>query len=628
MCVPSPPLPRSLNLLLAAVILAAGGAASAQAADDKQPARQPNVLWLTSEDMSADLGCYGVEYADTPTLDKLAGQGVRYTHCFATSGVCAPARSCLIMGVYPSSIGSHHMRSQGERPEWMHQYPWYLRQAGYYCTNNTKTDYNMPVEKGAWDENSNKAHYRNRQPGQPFFAVFNYQATHESRMFGRHRTEHDPAKAPLPPYHPDHGLVREDWARYHDNISGLDKWAAGMLAELEKEGVADDTIVFYYSDHGAGLPRGKRWLYDSGMHVPLIIRFGKNYKHLEPGAAGTVSDRLVSFVDFAPTLLSLCGVEPPEHMHGQAFLGQHELPPRELVYGIRGRIDERYDMVRAVRDHRYKYIRNFMPHKPYSLYIGYMYQMETMQVWQQLHDEGKLSAVQEIYFSPRRPAEELYDTQADPWEVTNLAGSPEHRETLGRLRGELASWMRRTRDVGLLAEPEIKDRPHREGFETAYEWAHAEDSKYPLDAILEAAAVSQTDDAAEPKLIANLKSQERGIRFWAALHLNGRSPNLTVEAKEALAAALDDDDDSVSTEAAQALLKLNEGNEQALIAKAILPRLDSNNEWIRLRAATVLDESGEKARPYLPQLKQVVEKEGYPARVAERTIAKLRTKSE
>ena len=617
------PSPALLGTLLS-LLLIAPVASFTQAADDKPTAKQPNVLWLTNEDISADLGCYGVKYANTPTLDALAAEGVRYTDCFATSGVCAPARSCLIMGVYPSSIGSQHMRSSGDRPSWMHQYPTYLRQAGYYTTNASKTDYNMAVEKGAWDDSSNKAHYRNRAKGQPFFAIFNYTGTHESKMFGRHKTVHNPADAPLPPYHPDHELVREDWARYHDTITDYDSYVAKMLEALEKEGLADDTIVFYYSDHGAGLSRGKRWLYDSGMHVPLIIRFGKNFKHLEPSAPGTVSDRLVSFVDFAPTLLSLCGVKVPEHMQGQAFLGEQNTTPREYVYGLRGRIDERYDMVRAVRDHRFKYIRNFMPAKPYNLHVGYMYRMETMQVWQQMHNEGKLNPVQEIFFSERRPAEELYDTDADPWEVVNLAEAPEHQATLKKMRAELYSWMKETRDVGLLPEPELKDRPAREGFETAYEWAHGKDSKYPLDEILAAAVVSETDDAAEPTLLKNLQSSDPAVRFWAALHLNGRSPNLSTAAKQAALKATDDTDPSVATEAAQAVIEAGYEDEGAIIAKVVLPALESKNEWVRLRAATLLDEVGEKARPYRQQMEAAEKKDGYPARVLEYSLERLK----
>jgi len=580
-------------------------------------ADRPNILWITCEDISPDLGCYGVDYADTPTLDKLAGDGVRYSHAFATSGVCAPARSCLITGVYPSSLGSHHMRCQGEWPPSLRMFPAYLRQSGYYCTNNSKQDYNLPTPKGTWDESSGKAHYKNRKPGQPFFAVFNYTMTHESRMFGRHKTEHDPAKAPIPPYHPDHPLVREDWGRYHDQITVLDGVVKRLLEELDEQGLAKDTIVFFYGDHGAGLPRSKRWLYDSGLRVPLLVYFPKKYQHLAPAEPGSTVDRLVSFVDFGPTVLSLAGVEVPEHMHGKPFLGGQQAEPREYVYGIRGRIDERYDMVRAVRDRRYKYIRNYMPHKTYALHVGYMYRMETMQVWQRLHDQGKLNPVQDRFFSPTRPVEELYDTVNDPHEIRNLADSPEHQKTLERLRAEHLAWMRQTLDVGLLPEPEIKARPHREGCGNAWDWARS--GKYPQQQILEAAMLVGTGPDALPKLVENLADADPAVRFWAALGLKALGEQAE-PASDALLKALGDDAPSVAAEAAEALAKLG----RADAGLAVLARqLDSGNEYVALRAANALDHLDETARPVLKQM-QDCRAGGYPRRVLEAVIGELK----
>jgi len=284
-------------------------------------AERPNILWLTCEDISPDLGCYGVEYAITPHLDQLASEGVRYTQAVGITGVCAVNRSCLITGMYSSSIGSHDMRSTTRLPESIRGFPEYLRRAGYYCTNNAKKDYNFNESAATWDESSRQAHWKNRKANQPFFAVFNYTGSHESQIWdghhARHATKlseaerHDPAKAPIPPYHPDTPRVRRDWANYHDNITALDQWVAAHLAALEEAGLADETIVFFFSDHGAGMPGVKKWVWDGGLRVPLIVRFPAKYRSWSPAEAGAATDRLVSFVDFAPTMLSLAGVEIP-----------------------------------------------------------------------------------------------------------------------------------------------------------------------------------------------------------------------------------------------------------------------------------------------------------------------------
>ncbi|MGD8499628.1 MAG: sulfatase, partial [Phycisphaerales bacterium] len=247
-------------------------------------AQQPNILWVSTEDISPDLGCYGDSYAVTPNIDKLAAQGVRYNNVYSHSGVCAPTRSGIITGMYPTTVGTHHMRCKGVPPAYVKCISEYLRAAGYYCTNNVKTDYQFDPPASAWDENSRKAHWRNRGKNQPFFAIFNFTTSHESQI--RNRSEgmlkrlagltpdekHDPAKAVLPPYYPDTPAVRKDWAQYYDVITLMDKQVADVLKQLEEDGLAEDTIVWFWGDHGRGLPRGKRWIYDSGLRIPLIIR--------------------------------------------------------------------------------------------------------------------------------------------------------------------------------------------------------------------------------------------------------------------------------------------------------------------------------------------------------------------
>ena len=435
---------------------AAGSAAFALApALARGQAKKPlNVLWVTCEDTSPDLGCYGDAYAVTPNLDKLAAQGARYTLAFTHAPVCAPSRSGIITGMYPTTIGSHHMRCHAVPQPFVRCFPEYLRAAGYYCTNNSKTDYNFPPPLTAWDECSRDAHWRNRpDKAQPFFAVFNFTTTHESQCWPNDGPfQHDPAKAVLPPYYADTPVIRRNWARYYDQVTRMDGQVAGILKQLEEDGLADNTVVFFYGDHGRGLTRGKRWVYDSGIRVPLLIRW--------PGQIrpGTVTDRLVAFIDFGPTVLSIAGIKPPEHMQGRAFLGDFDTPPREYVFAHRDRMDETYDIIRAVRDKRFKYIRNFEPQKPYAQTIKYMEKMPILQEMRRLHAEGKLQGPPALWFADHKPAEELYDTVADPHEVVNLAGNPEHQETLKRFRKVLEDWMKETRDLGLIPEKELVER--------------------------------------------------------------------------------------------------------------------------------------------------------------------------
>ena len=427
------------------------------------PNNRPNILWITAEDISPDLGCYGDSWARTPNLDRLASQGAIYANAFSISGVCAPSRSAIITGMYPSSIGTHHMRCKGVPPSYVKCFPEYLRAAGYYCTNNVKTDYNFDPPLTAWDESSRKAHWRNRPEGMPFFAVFNHTVTHESKIrvtpeeFERLTSalkpedRHDPSEATVPPYYPDTPVTRRDWARYYDLITALDYQVADLLKQLEEDGLSGNTIVFFYGDHGRGLPRAKRWIYDSGLHVPLMIRWpGK----IEPG---TVCDDLVSFVDFGPTTLSLAGVEIPSYMQGQAFLGEQAAPPRKYIYAARDRMDETYDIIRCVRDKKFKYIRNFQHGKPYAQYIDYMEKMPTMQEMRLLNKQRKLKGPEKLFFLPEKPEHELYDITKDPHEINNLAQSPEYQDVLETMRKELNRWMDEISDLGLIPEDELNE---------------------------------------------------------------------------------------------------------------------------------------------------------------------------
>jgi len=576
-----------------------GGAAPVAPADEKRP----NILWITCEDISANLGCYGDKYARTPNLDKLATQGVRYTNAFGTTGVCAPNRSCLITGVYPPALGSGDMRSNTRLPDSIKCFTEYLRAAGYHCTNNSKTDYNFPVPKGAWDQSSRKAHWRSRKAGQPFFAVFNYTITHESRCrrSPKDQTTFDPAKVPIPPFHPDTPEVRGNWAQYYENIRTMDAQAGKLLANLDADGLADNTIVFFFSDHGAGLPGCKKWVWHSGLHVPLILHFPPKFNKLAPGKTGGVCDRLVSFVDFAPTVLSLTGVKIPAHMQGSAFLGARAGKPRRYVYAHRDRMAERYDTVRVVRDVAYQYNRNFMPHLTWSQFISYTEQMPTMQVWRKLAEAGKLVGIQKRYFQPTKPVEELYDTKTDPHQINNLAGDPKYKDVLERMRTECGDWMKRTGDLGLLPEYEAFTRA-----EGSTPWETGRDHrKNPVGALLAATDIAGAMDPGNvAKLVKLLAEDEPGVRYWGAIGLVALKTKAS-GAAAALTTALKDKAPNVRIAAAEALCNIGK-HDKAM--HTLLTALKHDSPFIRLRALNALDRHCKNANSALPQIRQAAMK--------------------
>lgn len=599
--------------------------APGSAAEDR-----PNVLWITCEDMSPNLRCYGDAYAVSPNLDRLAEQGVRYTHVFAPIGVCAPSRSSLFLGMYASSAGTQHMRCEGTLPPGVEGYPWHLRRAGYYCTNNVKTDYNLKPSPGTWDQSSAKAHWRNRKPGQPFFAVFNLTITHESQIRAgaaeraRRARElgpegrHDPARAPLPPYHPDTPEVRRDWASYYDTITLMDRQAGAILADLEADGLADDTIVFFYSDHGAGMPRSKRWLYESSTRVPLIVRFPEKYRQLAPDAVGTTTDRLVSFVDLGPTVLSLAGVPTPDTMQGVPFLGRFQGEPRRYVHGFRDRMDERSDLLRTVRDRRYRYIRNFHPERPWfqDQYISYLYEMPTMQVWQRLSDAGQLDGPAAAFMARSKPIEELYDSESDLWEVNNLAGSPAHREVLERLRAECRRWQAVSVDLGLLPEADLRARF---GSEAPYAAVRRDPSLYPFERIATTADLANARASENvPALVERLRDEDPAVRYWAAVGLGSLAESPGEKALGALSRGLSDPAGWVRVAAAEALCR---HQQDAAAVPELLNAMDDPNAWVRLEAINVLDRLDERAKVAEPRLRQALDDpEPYVVRVAHHAL--------
>ncbi len=578
---------------------------------------RPNILWLVSEDNGPFFGCYGDKFADTPNLDKFAAEGILYKNAFANAPVCAPARSTIITGMYASSMGTHHMRSRNPIPKMIKFFTQYLRQAGYYCTNRAKEDYNVAKKPaGAWDESSGRATYKKRKAGQPFFAVINHGVSHESGLHrGSPKTTHDQAKVKLPPYHPDTPEFRHDWAQYYDKITALDGQIGKALKDLAAGGLAENTIVIYYADHGGVLPRSKRFLYDSGMHVPMIARFPKKYQHLATDKPGTRTDRLVSFVDLAPTVLSLAGIKIPKYMQGVAFLGKQAGAPREYVYGFRGRMDERYDMMRAVRDKKFKYIRNYMPHLPWAQYLNYLWRMPAMKSWQKLHDANKLTGPQKIFFQTK-PMEELYDVHADPHEVNNLAGRDEHGKTLQRMRDACRKWLLEIHDTGFCPEAEMLIRSKGS---TPYEMAR-DAKKYAQEQLMAAADLAgQRDPKLLGKLIELLKDKDSGVRYWGAVGCLAMGDKAR-DAAPALTEALQDSSPSVRITAAEALCGLGQADK----ALPVLAKALGQGGMADLHAANALDNLDEKARPVLDAMTKAAKGGGYVSRAMQKAVADLK----
>lgn len=595
--------PRHILLLLAAVLVSNWNqAVSCLAADQPPPADRPNILWLVSEDTSPLLGCYGDPLARTPTLDRLAREGVLYQRCFAQP-VCAPSRFALISGMYAASCGpAHQMRAQGRIPEWLRGFPALLRDAGYYTSNNAKTDYNSPIRiADAWDACSAKAHWRNRTaPDQPFFSVFNHGVTHEGCLFPEKELPlafppHDPAEMRIPPYLPDTPEMRADAARCYNHITLMDGQIAGKLKELEEAGLAQDTIVFYYGDNGGLLPRSKQFLQRSGTHVPLIVYYPPKWRRLAPAPPGSRISDPVCFVDFAPTVLSLAGVKIPAYMQGRALAGPARSPARDFVFCTRDRMDELYDMMRSVMDRRWLYIRNYRPDIPYVEAMEYMFQARGYQSWARMAAEGRLTPATARYWG-EKPAEELYDMDADPDSAHNLAGNPAHRSALDRMRAALLRHTLEINDNGFLPEGSTL-----EGYD-----ASRNPGAYPLERVFEMATLASDREARNlPRLTAALDDASEPIRWWAAqgcAMLRERA----APAQAALRRRLDDPSGAVQVAAAEALARMGQADAALPVLERWLEKTD--DPPLALQAANVLDRLGPIALPSLPAMKRVLQR--------------------
>lgn len=533
---------------------------------------RPNILWITSEDNARFLGCYGDSAARTPNLDRLAEEGIRYANAFANAPVCAVARSSWIYGLPAVSLGTIHMRSRYAVPgETFTPYPSLLRQAGYYTTNNSKTDYNTRSidPKVIWDESSGAAHYRNRPEGSPFFAIFNIHTSHESSIFPGKNRKNPQTKAEdirLPPYQAPLPEVINDWRNYYDQIEMMDRQVGKIIDELKASGQADDTIVVYCSDHAGVTLRSKRYLYDSGTRVPLIMYFPERWRHLAPGKPGTVPDRLVQFIDMPKTWLALAGIDPPPQMSGHIFAGEGVEPEPETVFLFSGRFDEAPDTSRAVTDGRWKYIRNFEPDRPRFQMLHYPMRQDGQYHHWQAFREGKTNALQSAFYH-EQASEELYDTLHDPHEIENLV--EDRPEELKRLRSALRTQIIENRDLGFIPEPmmaEIDRRPDT----TLYDFGQSEDN-YPLEEILDLAiACSEGAAGNADRFRKALKEENPILRHWGAVGLRVLGGSKAQPARTELEDALKDDEVSVRIPAMVALARVAGGDRaiQLLIQEA------------------------------------------------------------
>lgn len=484
-------------------------------------ATHPNIVWIISEDNSKHyLQHFDPTGAPTPNIESLAHHGVTFDRAFSNSPVCSVARTTLITSCYAPRIGTqfHRRIKMAVMPKGVKMFPEYLRAAGYYTTNNSKEDYNAEKSRHVWDQSSRKATWKNRpDKATPFFHVQTTTTSHESRL---HFPKSDLQKATvtdrqtvkLPSYFPNTPIFRYTRARYHDRIMAVDRVVGQIIDELEEAGELENTFVFYFGDHGGVLPRSKGYLYEAGLHVPLVVRIPKNFQSLSGRELNTRTNGFVEFVDFGPTTLELAGINPPSGIDGKPFLGAavdaDTVDLRNETFGYADRFDEKYDLVRSLRQGKYKYIRNFEPFYPDGMQNNYRYKALAYSEWRQLHANGKLNAIQSQFFQPK-PVEALHDLEADPHETNNLAAQREHSDRLMKMRSRLAARMKEMPDLSLISEAILVDQMSDPvGF-------GQQNRELIADLIDTANFALLSFDNAEAALQESLKSDDPLVRYWA-----------------------------------------------------------------------------------------------------------------
>ena len=563
------------------------------AADDR-----PNILWLTCEDNNVNwVGCYGNPHAETPHIDALAAEGFQYMHCYANAPVCAPSRSTWITGIHALSMGTHPMRSRYPIPhDRIRYYPDLLKKAGYFVGNARKTDYNIGgrSDQDAWD--TNKADWDALQNQQPFFMVINNTKSHESKAFGDvNNTTHSPEDVRLAKYHPDIPDIRRNYAHYHDQMKKMDTDIGLALKELERRGLAENTIVIHNSDHGGVIARSKRFLFNSGTHCPLIIRIPEKFRHLRPGKPGTKIERLVSFIDMTKTWLTICGAETPDYLQGRTFLGPGA-EPREYHVSFRSRMDERCDNVRAIRDRQFLYVRNYMPYAPWGQHLNYLWTMRATRAWEEHHLAGKTDAITGRFFGTK-PMHELYDTTVDPDNVHNLVDEPRYADDVARLSTALNEWQRQNFDSGLLPESEIVKRSEDAG-KTIYDFVR-DPSLYDLQAYQRTSAMALSQDPSTlPALYTTLKNPDAGCRYWAMVGCFNLQDQTSLDIR-VIRRHLNDDSHHVRIMAAWILYR--HGDRAA--AHNCWNTLLQTSSYASLKIFNIIDWIGDGTEPYVEAMK-------------------------
>jgi arylsulfatase A-like enzyme len=609
---------------------------------------QPNIVWFVSEDNSPYLKAYGDTLVHTPTLDAFTQKSVTYTNAFSNAPVCAPSRSTMITGMYPPTMGTQHMRAEVDIDESIQFFPKYLKEAGYFTTLRLKRDYNTPKQAGTWDVDDwwhAEDAFKGRKDNQPYFLFYNTWMTHEGKLHD-HSKKFDyfrstfsdlsddvidsliatiqpisPDEVSVPPYLPDLPEVRKDLALYYELMQMLDVEFALFLEDLKQQGELDNTIIIYSSDHGGVLGRSKRFALESGLKVPLMIHFPETYKHLAPAEAGGQTDRLVSFVDFAPTLLALAGIEKPEHMQGDVFLTDAATKEPAYAFGFRDRMDESYDLVRTIRDKEFRYIRNFNPHRPHGQRVNYLWKSANVRAWETSFLNSELNDTQAVFFQPK-VAEELYQIESDPHCVHNLVGDPEYQAILSTMRGDLSHFIREIKDVGFIPEGEL------------YAARTEEDLLYqnyvaalPLTDII-TAAEQATRLPTQKKLKKYMQHEQASIRFWGAtgtLILQQKGTKLTRATQKKLKKLLDDPSGDVQAIAAEVLYP----TKARTSAISTLERLlQHKNPYVVLRTLNAMEARQITAPELLKQVEEIAQRDekgkySYATRKAQYLIGAL-----
>jgi len=576
----------------------------------RQSPKRPNILWIIAEDMSCNFSCYGEKTIQTPNIDKLAGEGVKFEQVFVTCPVCSPSRSALISGMYQTKLGAHNHRSQrntgslaGEA-DYHSSYsapvkllPQLLQEAGYYTTlggkkgqqsnlegkNLSKSDYNFVWSEDIYNAND----WKNRKPEQPFFAQIQLQGG--KKRSAKVSNPVNPDDVTLPPYYPDHPVMRQDWARYLNSVLSLDSEIGEIMNRLEKEGIVENTVVFFVTDHGISHLRGKQFLYDEGIKVPLIIRW--------PGVIEPDSVRrdLVSFVDIAATTLAIAGIKIPDHIDGRDLFAKKYVS-REYIAAARDRCDETVECLRCIRTDRYKYIRNYFSDKPHMQHNQYKDNKEITKVMRQLYADSKLDPVQSRIFAAPRPAEELYDLQNDPWETENLAGSSKHQDILNQMREKHVQWMRDTRDMGLIPEPELEELGRKNS--NKYFVLHQPENETLVERIREVIELGEKGLSSLNLLIEKLSDESPSVRFRAAYAIGNIGMN-SKPAVEKLSVLLNDESGAVRIVSARALCFMGLYDQGLPVLRYELKT--NRNHVVRHYAALYCEEMGEQTLPYLQE---------------------------